>query len=343
MVTTVRRRLPSVTVGLAVALGGWAGGGTALLSQVGAVCQGSNITYGAGGNDGTSPALCSGSSVVCQQPVVTSGPTYTLDPGCDPNATTCGMSVTIGMHFPGNHANAPFFNVGYSFEEVDLLGGNNSLLGECGYAGEELQADFGTVTVTGSVRCGAPSSYTVNLISCPSANCPGCLSGPVPAFCTKTTPVPLDLTGHAGCPAPPPDFCSEGGGAGGSPGGVGGAAGSGERMAGAGSKGNGPDSGAAGTGGGGGGGSCQRCKSLGSSAGDGGGGGGEAAGGASGCGFSLGGGGASCAFKASGAHLRYGSGGVGGPGFPGSTGITANPWNAGLGRYWSHDYAERIV
>jgi RHS repeat-associated protein len=198
MVTTVRRRLPSVTVGLAVALGGWAGGGTALLSQVGAVCQGSNITYGAGGNDGTSPALCSGSSVVCQQPVVTSGPTYTLDPGCDPNATTCGMSVTIGMHFPGNHANAPFFNVGYSFEEVDLLGGNNSLVGECGYAGEELQADFGTVTVTGSVQCGVPATYTLNLISC--GTCPTCPPSPVPTYCTKTTPVPLDLGAHANCP-----------------------------------------------------------------------------------------------------------------------------------------------
>src|SRR5579863_3048606 len=322
----------------------WLGSGAALLAQ-GAVCQGSNITYGAGGNDGLNPAQCSG--FVCQTPMVTSGPTYAVDPGCNPTTTTCGITVTIGMQFPGNHVNSTFFNFGYSFEEVDLLTSANSLLGECGYAGEELQADFGTVTVTGSVRCGTPSSYTVNLISCPSANCPSCPPGPVPAFCTKTTPVPLDLTGNAGCPAPPappPDFCSGGGGAGGSPGGAGGAGGSGERMAGAGSKGNGPDSGAAGTaGGGGGGGGCQLCKSLGSSAGDGGGGGGEAAGGASGCGFSLGGGGASCAFKASGAHLRYGGGGVGGPGFPGSTGVTANPWNASLGRYWSHDYAERIV
>ncbi len=324
---------------------GWLAGGAALLAQ-GAVCQGSNIAYGAGGNDGLNPAQCSG--FVCQTPVVTSGPAYVVDPGCNPTTTTCGITVTIGMQFPGNHVNSTFFNFGYSFEEVDLLTSGNSLLGECGYAGEELQPDFGTVTVTGSVRCGTPSSYTVNLISCPSANCPSCPPGPVPAFCTKTTPVPLDLTGHAGCPAPPappPDFCSEGGGAGGSPGGAGGAGGSGERMAGAGSKGNGPDSGAAGTGGGGGGGGggCQLCKSLGSSAGDGGGGGGAAAGGASGCGFSLGGGGASCAFKASGAHLRYGGGGVGGPGFPGSTGVTANPWNASLGRYWSHDYAERIV
>src|SRR5579864_116470 len=320
-----------------LAVAAWLGGGAALHAQ-GAVCAGSNITYGPGGNDGLNPAQCSG--FVCQTPVVTSGPTYNVDPGCDPTVSTCGMSVTIGMHFPGNHVNSPYFNFGYSFEEVNLLTSSNSIQGYCGYAGEELQPDFGTVTVTGSVHCGVPSTYTVNLISC--GTCPGCPPGPVPAACTKTTPVPLDLTGNAGCPPPPPpDFCAENGGAGGSAGGPGAAGGSGDRMAGAGSKGNGPDSGAAGTTGGG---NCNRCKSLGSSAGDGGGagGGGVGGGGGSGCGFSVGGGGAACVFKASGAHLRYGGGGVGGPGYPGSAGVTANPWNAALGRFWSHDYAERI-
>ncbi|MFL6260854.1 MAG: RHS repeat domain-containing protein [Thermoanaerobaculia bacterium] len=39
-----------------------------------------------------------------------------------------------------------------------------------------------------------------------------------------------------------------------------------------------------------------------------------------------------------GAMLRYAAGGAGGPGFPGST-----AWNVALGRYWSHDYAQRIV
>ena len=39
-----------------------------------------------------------------------------------------------------------------------------------------------------------------------------------------------------------------------------------------------------------------------------------------------------------GAHLRYRAGGAGGPDLPGSV-----AWNAVLGRYWSHDYAERIV
>jgi RHS repeat-associated protein len=192
MVTTVRRRFASMTVGLAVALGGWGLGGTALHAQLGAVCQGSNITYGAGGNDGENPALCAGSSFVCQQPVVTSGPTYTPDPGCDPNATSCGMTATIGMHFPGNHVNAPYFNVGYSFEEVDLRGGGNSLVGECGYAGEELQADYGTVTVTGACSAGVPATYTLNLISC--GTCPTCPPSPVPAYCTKTTPVSLTFT-----------------------------------------------------------------------------------------------------------------------------------------------------
>jgi len=236
-------------------------GGAPLRAQ--AVCQGSNISYFGGGNDTATPHPCSSSGIVCQVPIVTSGPTYALDSGCDPTATNCGMTVTIGMHFTGNHNNAPYFNVGYSFEEVDLRTSSNSLLGECGYAGEELQPDFGTVIVTGSVHCGTPSTYTVNLISCPS--CPSCPPSFIPPACTLTTPVALDLTGHAGCPAPPPDFCGEGAGAGGGAGGPGDAA-SGARMATAGSKGNGPDSGAAGTTGNG---NCSSCKSLGSSSGDG--------------------------------------------------------------------------
>jgi RHS repeat-associated protein len=318
------------------AAGAWLGGGAPLRAQ--AVCQGSNISYFGGGNESTTPATCGNSGFVCQVPMVTSGPTYSLASGCDPTATTCGMTVTIGMHFTGNHNNSPYFNVGYSFEEVDLLTSSNSLLGECGYAGEELQQDFGTVIVTGSVHCGTPSTYTVNLISCPQ--CPFCPPSFIPPACTLTMPVPLDLTGNAGCPAPPPQFCGEGPGAGGGAGGPG-DAGSGGRMGAAGSKGNGPDSGAAGTNGNG---DCNSCKPEGSSSGDGSGaGGGMGSGGGSGCGLSVGGGGSSCLFKASGAHLRYGAGGVGAPGFPGSTGVTANPWNTYLGRYWSHDYAERIV
>ncbi len=39
-----------------------------------------------------------------------------------------------------------------------------------------------------------------------------------------------------------------------------------------------------------------------------------------------------------GATLRYRAGGVGHQGYPGST-----EWTSALGRYWSHDYAERIV
>ncbi|HVR10841.1 MAG TPA: hypothetical protein VMW75_22555, partial [Thermoanaerobaculia bacterium] len=74
----------------ALAVAAWLGGGAALHAQ-GAVCAGSNITYGPGGNDGLNPAQCSG--FVCQTPVVTSGPTYTVDPGCDPTVSTCGMSV----------------------------------------------------------------------------------------------------------------------------------------------------------------------------------------------------------------------------------------------------------
>jgi RHS repeat-associated protein len=39
-----------------------------------------------------------------------------------------------------------------------------------------------------------------------------------------------------------------------------------------------------------------------------------------------------------GAMLRYAAGGAGGPGFAGSA-----AWNTILGRYWSHDYAQRVV
>jgi RHS repeat-associated protein len=320
----------ALVAAMVAAAAAWLGGGAALHAQ-GAVCQGSNITYAPGGNDGLNPAQCRG--FVCQVPVVTSGPTYTLQSGCDPTATTCGMSVTIGMHFPGNHVNSTYFNVGYSFEEVDLLTSSNSLLGECGYAGEELQADFGTVTVTGSVQCGVPSTYTVNLISCPGSNCPTCPPGPTQG-CTQTTPVTLDLTGNAGCPTPPTppeNGCGDGGaGGGGAGGGAGGpgAAGGGAASA---AKGLGGAGGAAGGGGAGdssgaAGDSCQMCLA-----------------GGGGMGVEAAGGGPGGSSAGSGPHalLRYQAGGAGNTGLPGSSG--ANPWQTTLGRNWSHDYAERVV
>jgi RHS repeat-associated protein len=205
---------------------------------------------------------------------------------------------------------------------------------------------------TGLTCAGAPDDFVVSALafSCQQPNCPLCeqRTGDPNCICHASTSSPLGglhitvpKSMIPGC-LPPPDFCSEAGGAGGSAGGPGAAGGSGARMAGAGTKGNGPDSGAPGTNGNG---NCDRCKGMGSSANDGGGaaGGGVGAGGGSGCGFGVGGGGPACTFKASGAHLRYGGGGVGGPGFPGSAGVTANPWNTSLGRFWSHDYAERIV
>jgi RHS repeat-associated protein len=45
--------------------------------------------------------------------------------------------------------------------------------------------------------------------------------------------------------------------------------------------------------------------------------------------------------RAGNAQLRYAAGGVGGDGLPGSTGPTG--WRTILGRFWSHDFAERIV
>ena len=67
---------------------------------------------------------------------------------------------------------------------------------------------------------------------------------------------------------------------------------------------------------------CKACKLAGPGRGNAGGGGGRGAPGKSG----------------PGALLRYAAGGAGHPGFPGSA-----AWTPTLGRYWSHDYAERIV
>jgi hypothetical protein len=82
-------------------------------------------------------------------------------------------------------------------------------------------------------------------------------------------------------------------------------------------EGSGGTSGAAGT-------SCPLCQPM---------------GGDSGCSTPVGGGGPSCEPAWLGkARLRYAAGGVGGDGLPGAT-----AWRAVLGRFWSHDYAERIV
>jgi RHS repeat-associated protein len=261
---------------------------------------------------------------------------------CDPHSGPCAFTATVNITFPGNHTNPPQ-NPSIGFYDgviiLDPNGGNY----QCFVSNNDLQ----TAVVAGNVQCGVTQPQPLQITMCPDGGAFGC---------AKQITVSIDPAG-GGAPfcAPPPEFCTEAGGAGGGPGGGGGpgsggpggggpfgtGGGTGGAMAWTGSKGNGPDSGAAGTTGGG---QCNNCIQLGSSAGDGGGNGvGGGASGPSGCGFGTGGGGSSCLFKAAGAHLRYGGGGVGGPGFPGSAGVTANPWNTTLGRYWSHDWAERIV
>lgn len=71
----------------------------------------------------------------------------------------------------------------------------------------------------------------------------------------------------------------------------------------------------------------------------GGGGGGDGGGGdgGGGCGAPIAGGGPGCTLPGN-AQVRYAAGGVGADGLPGST-----AWRTTLGRFWSHDYAERIV
>ncbi len=279
------------------------------------------MSYTQLGNDSSTAPQCPDfTGAFCQFPQPGAVSYSFTSPGCNPATATCGMKAMVSVVFPGNHLNDPAGSgFAYSYAQANLtLRSNGSFVDQCGFAGAVIEDDDGVATVTQGVSCAnaANLKYNLTFVMCPGIDCEG-----------DAAPVLIDFGAGAGCPVPPPEFCSEGGGASGA--GGPGAAASGGRMAALGTKGNGPDSGAAGSTGGG---QCQSCQQLGSSSGDG-----------SGCGFSTGGGGASCTFKAAGAHLRYGAGGAGGPGFPGSAGVTTNPWNTALGRNWSHDYAERIV
>ena len=65
----------------------------------------------------------------------------------------------------------------------------------------------------------------------------------------------------------------------------------------------------------------------------------QSVGGGGGCSASAAGGGPGCEPPGLGkAQLRYAAGGVGGDGLPGST-----AWRTALGRFWAHDFSERIV
>jgi RHS repeat-associated protein len=270
----------------------------------------------------------------CYQPKLSAVQISTSSPGCNPKAGPCAIRATVPVQWPGNSQS--FMTLG-SGGHTSWMDASSNQVGSCGGAGAEIYGDQGNAWIeVGNFSCGNPNAtqfpgiYTLQAVQCTSP----CMTP------TASTTADLRIPSLVArfC-APPPDFCTEGGGASGGGsgsgagsggGGAGGGAASGRRMADSGSKGNGPDSGAAGTTGGG---SCQTCQQLGSSSGDG-----------SGCGFSVAGGGSSCFFAGAGAHIRYGAGGVGGQGFPGSSGTGAvNPWNTTLGRYWSHDYAERIV
>lgn len=245
-------------------------------------CSGSQLSYFETGNTTSSFGPCPGWGI-CRDPVP-GGATVSFDsPGCDPLSTTCGMTATVPVEFPGNHQNNPGLTGGaYSFAEVQLLSSAGGVVGHCGTSGAVIQKDLGTTTVTASVSCldAASLKYTLQYTMCP----------PGPGACVKTKTVPLDFGTAAGCPVPLPNTCTEG---------------------------SGGSSGAAGT-------SCPLCQPV----------GGEA-----GCSVPVGGGGPSCEPSWLGkAQLRYAAGGVGGDGLPGST-----AWRAALGRFWSHDFAERIV
>ncbi len=273
----------------------------------GQLCGGSQLNYFMTGNDSTSANVCGGFGT-CATPMP-GGPSYTITSGCDPHTTACGMTATIDNHFTGLHTNLTGF--GYSWGEVDLISGTGSFLAFCGTAGAEINQDFGVATVGASVTCSDLSSqrYTVNFIACPT--CPGCFF--VPSFCTKVTPVFLDFGGPNGarCLVPPPHHCG-GGGSGGPPGSPGAP---GMARTGRGGTGDEAQAGAPQS-------RCEMCQPT------------------CGGGQSAEGGGPSCApaGDGGGAFLRYRAGGVGGTGFPGTA-----SWTPRLGRFWSHDFAERIV
>jgi RHS repeat-associated protein len=323
---------------------------------------------GAMGCQGNGVGQCAG-TYNCQPP--TASPQGVQLLGGGGGTYTARLSVDVVAPFNGwattNNPNGALNVFWYAAAAVPDICNSSVPMSLCSLAdaqqvGDHFGTDHGLVWLdeTGLTCGGAPYDFFVSALffTCaqPSCQCEMFGGGNPNCICFANTATPLNgleikvtKAMIPGC-VPPPAFCAEGGGAGGGSGGAGGGAGggfgggplgaggggTGGAMAWTGSKGNGPDSGAAGTtggGGAGGGGSCTPpCKSLGSSSGDG-----------SGCGANLGGGGSSCTFKAAGAHFRYGAGGAGGPGWPGSSGVTANPWNTTLGRYWSHDYAERIV
>jgi YD repeat-containing protein len=257
-------------------LGWWIG-----LSPARAVtCGGSQLFYSETGNTSPNLPLCS-SWGVCRQPVP-GGVSYSFNtPGCNPLSTTCGMTATVPVEFPGNHQNDPSLSgFLYSFAQVDLLSTSGSLVGRCGASGAVIRQDLGTTTVTASVTCSnaANLKYTLRFTMCPDAS---------PGSCTKIATVPLDFAAGANCPVPPPPSCPEP---------------------------SDQSSGASGL-------SCPLCQPVGD------------------CGVPVAGGGPSCQpSRTAKAQLRYAAGSVGGDGLPGST-----SWRTTLGRFWSHDYAERIV
>ena len=279
-------------------------------------------------DDGTSYPFCHAGIMTCETPVLGASQ-YTAEPGCDPLRESCAVTVEIDVEFPGNHQNDPLVvGLGYSFGTLQLTDGGN-VIDACGVAGATIRRDHGRFEYTRSVTCLEAASLQLEL---EASMCPCAPNVPVCSWqsCEKKATVSIDLGAGLGeeCRTPPPpQGCGEGecvscigpgSGGGSGPGSGGGGPGGG------GSGGGGPGGGGAGGGGPGGGGPPPP----------------PGKGGGCSSGASVGGGGAAVCppDSGSGATLRYLAGGAGHPGFPGST-----DWNPILGRYWSHDAAERII
>lgn len=281
-----------------------------LASAASALCTGS-LSFAPGSSDDTESANCFASfpPIRCYPPEV-SAPLVTFAPGCDPLFGGCGATIQVPVRFPGSHFNDPsVVGFGYSYATVRVSETGVGTIGSCGVPGAPILTDDGVASWGAMLSClGTNPSFTITATSCP------CFGGPICGpFCPQTTSIPVDLSAQlaaiCGFLPPPPSGCG------------------------------GDDE-------------CRNCGGIGGgSAGPGVGGGpgaspgspaapGKPGGNASGVGAGVGGDGiaASPGGSGPGALLRYRARGAGHPGHPGST-----AWNVALGRYWSHDAAERIV
>jgi hypothetical protein len=104
---------------------------------------GNVLGYTQNGNSGAPEQHCGGIDWTCNQPSW-SGLTYSVQPGCNPQAITCNVTVTAAISFPGLHWNDNSF-CGFTCTagEVRLLNAAGALVDSCGVLGAHFTQDFG--------------------------------------------------------------------------------------------------------------------------------------------------------------------------------------------------------